>query len=41
MDYARSMEGVEIGALVEERSGQLKGVWRAKDACYREGFISC
>ena len=26
VDYARSMEGVEIGALIEERNGKLKAV---------------
>ena len=40
VDYARSMEGVEIGALVEERSGQLKGSLRAKDACYRVDLLA-
>ncbi len=31
VDYARSIEGVEIGILLEEREGQLKGSFRAKD----------
>ena len=40
VDYARSMEGVEIGALLEERSGKIKGSLRAKDACYRVDILA-
>ena len=40
VDYARSMEGVEIGAFLEERSGQIKGSLRAKDACYRVDILA-
>ncbi len=36
MDYARSVEGVEIGALIEERpDGSLKASLRAKGPEYR------
>ncbi|MCD8483055.1 MAG: DHHA1 domain-containing protein [Verrucomicrobia bacterium] len=31
VDYARSIEGVDIGVLIEETSGGLKGSFRAKD----------
>ena len=40
VDYARSMEGVEIGALLEERSGKIKGSLRAKDARYRVDILA-
>lgn len=35
VDYARSIDGVEIGALVEVRKGAIKGSLRAKHADYR------
>ena len=35
MDYARSIEGVEIGILLEEHDGNLKGSFRAKDPVHR------
>jgi phosphoesterase RecJ-like protein len=35
VDYARSVDGVEIGALVEVRKGAIKGSLRAKHADYR------
>jgi bifunctional oligoribonuclease and PAP phosphatase NrnA len=35
VDYARSIEGVEIGVLLEEREGELKGSFRAKDPVHR------
>ena len=35
MDYARAFEGVEIGILLEERDGMLKGSFRAKDKVHR------
>jgi phosphoesterase RecJ-like protein len=35
VDYARAIEGVEIGVLVEVRNGAIKGSLRAKDAAYR------
>ncbi len=31
VDYARAIAGVEIGVLVEERDGAIKGSFRAKD----------
>jgi phosphoesterase RecJ-like protein len=34
VDYARAIEGVEVGALLEERKGALKGSLRAKDPRY-------
>ena len=40
VDYARSMEGVEIGALLEERNGKIKGSLRAKDASYRVDVLA-
>ena len=35
VDYARAIDGVEIGALVEVRKGAIKGSLRAKHADYR------
>jgi phosphoesterase RecJ-like protein len=35
VDYARAIAGVEIGVLLEERDGMLKGSLRAKDARHR------
>jgi phosphoesterase RecJ-like protein len=36
VDYARSIEGVDIGALIEERpDGSVKASLRAKDPAYR------
>lgn len=35
VDYARSIEGVEIGALIEERPGVIKASLRATSARYR------
>lgn len=35
VDYARAIEGVEIGILLEERDGSLKGSFRAKDPVHR------
>jgi phosphoesterase RecJ-like protein len=40
VDYARSMEGVEIGALLEERNGEIKGSLRAKDASFRVDILA-
>ena len=40
VDYARSMEGVEIGALIEERNGKLKGSLRAKETRYRVDYLA-
>ena len=35
VDYARSIEGVEVAVLLEERSGAIKGSFRAKDPVHR------
>jgi phosphoesterase RecJ-like protein len=40
VDYARSIEGVEIGVLVEVRGGLIKGSLRAKDSVYRVDRIA-
>ncbi len=35
VDYARSIDGVDVGVLIEDRDGALKGSLRAKDPFYR------
>ncbi|HEY4246722.1 MAG TPA: bifunctional oligoribonuclease/PAP phosphatase NrnA [Lacunisphaera sp.] len=35
VDYARSIEGVEIGVLIEERAGMIKGSLRSRHASFR------
>lgn len=41
VDYARSIDGVEIGALIEERpGGAVKASLRAKDPVYRVDLIA-
>jgi phosphoesterase RecJ-like protein len=35
VDYARSIEGVEIGVLLEETDGMMKGSFRAKNPVHR------
>ena len=40
VDYARSIKGVEIAVLVEERSGAIKGSLRSKDPNYRVDQIA-
>jgi len=40
VDYARSIQGVEIGILLEEREGSLKGSFRAKDPVHRVDQIA-
>lgn len=35
VDYARAIDGVEIGVLIEEKDGQVKGSFRAKHAVHR------
>lgn len=41
VDYARSIEGVEIGALIEERADQsVKASLRAKDPAYRVDLVA-
>jgi phosphoesterase RecJ-like protein len=41
VDYARSIEGVDIGALIEERvDGTVKASLRAKDPAYRVDLVA-
>ena len=41
VDYARSIEGVEIGALIERRAdGTVKASLRAKDSSYRVDLVA-
>ena len=40
VDYARSLEGVDIGVLVEERAGNIKGSFRAKDSKFRVDLLA-
>jgi phosphoesterase RecJ-like protein len=40
VDYARSIDGVEIGVLIEDRAGALKGSLRAKDPKFRVDQIA-
>jgi phosphoesterase RecJ-like protein len=41
VDYARSIDGVEVGVLIEERAdGGVKASLRAKDASYRVDLIA-
>lgn len=40
VDYARGIEGVEIGILVEEQGTNLKGSFRAKNAIHRVDQIA-
>lgn len=40
VDYARSIEGVAIGGLIEEREGAIKCSLRAKDPFYRVDQIA-
>ncbi len=35
VDYARAIEGVDVGVLVEERAGAIKASLRGKDPVYR------
>ncbi len=35
VDYARAIDGVEIGVLIEERPGMIKASLRCKDSLYR------
>ncbi len=35
VDYARSIEGVDVGVLIENRDGAIKGSLRAKDPFFR------
>lgn len=40
VDYARSIEGVEIGVMLEDRNGAIKGSLRAKDPHFRVDQIA-
>lgn len=40
VDYARSLDGVAIGALIEERPGTIKASLRAQDAVYRMDSVA-
>lgn len=41
VDFARSIEGVEIAALIEQRAdGTVKGSLRAKESSYRVDLIA-
>ncbi|KAF0095736.1 MAG: phosphoesterase RecJ domain-containing protein [Puniceicoccaceae bacterium 5H] len=40
VDYARDIEGVDIGVLLEERDGQLKGSFRAKNGRQRVDLLA-
>lgn len=40
VDYARSIDGVDIGVLIEERAGKIKGSLRAKEQKYRVDEIA-
>lgn len=40
VDYARSLDGVAIGALIEERPGVIKASLRAQSAIYRVDSIA-
>ena len=40
VDYARSIDGVQIGVLIEERPGVIKASLRAQDGIYRMDTIA-
>ena len=40
VDYSRSIDGVKIGVLIEERSGKIKGSFRAKDESLRVDILA-
>lgn len=40
VDYARSIDGVEVGVLIEERPGVIKASLRAKHASYRMDTVA-
>ena len=40
VDYSRSIDGVKIGVLIEERSGKIKGSFRAKDESFRVDILA-
>ncbi len=40
VDYARSIDGVDVGVLIEDRDGSVKASLRAKDPVYRVDQIA-
>ena len=40
VDYSRSLDGVDIGSLLEYRNGQIKGSLRAKDSRFRVDLLA-
>jgi phosphoesterase RecJ-like protein len=40
VDYSRSLDGVDIGSLLEDRNGQIKGSLRAKDSRFRVDLLA-
>jgi phosphoesterase RecJ-like protein len=40
VDYARSIDGVDIGVLIEDREGSVKASLRAKDPAYRVDLVA-
>ncbi len=40
VDYSRSLDGVDIGSLLEDRDGQIKGSLRAKDSRFRVDLLA-
>ena len=40
VDYARGVDGVEIGVLIEERQGAIKASLRGKDPALRVDLIA-
>jgi bifunctional oligoribonuclease and PAP phosphatase NrnA len=40
VDYSRSLDGVDIGSLLEDRDGQIKGSLRAKDSRFRVDVLA-
>jgi phosphoesterase RecJ-like protein len=40
VDYARSIEGVDIGVLVEEHNGAIKGSFRSKEPIHRVDLLA-
>jgi bifunctional oligoribonuclease and PAP phosphatase NrnA len=40
VDYARAIDGVDIGGLIEERPDGIKASLRARDPCYRVDLVA-
>jgi len=40
VDYARSINGVDVGVLIEERPGVIKASLRAKEPAYRMDLVA-